>query len=93
MTDTKATAFEPTHILVIDSGWVLAGVLEEPEGADYVRASSCVVIRNWGTTNGLGQLAIHGPTEETVLDRCTAPIIPKGRIIFMLPVESGPWKA
>jgi hypothetical protein len=28
------------------------------------------VIRNWGTTNGLGEIAEGGPTSSTKLDKC-----------------------
>ncbi len=35
---------------------------------DYVVIENCSNIRRWGTERGLGQLALEGPTAETVLD-------------------------
>jgi hypothetical protein len=37
--------------------------------------SDCVLhnasnIRRWGTTKGLGEIALGGPTKDTVLDKC-----------------------
>lgn len=74
--------FKPTHIVVVESGWVFAMVLEE--SATHISSSDCAVIRSWGTTNGLGQLALKGPTKETTLDMCNATHIPKGKVLFVM---------
>lgn len=49
-------------ICVLPRGWVLVGNLEG------TCLKSAKVIRRWGTTKGLGELAASGPTRETVLD-------------------------
>ena len=37
---------------------------------DEVVLYDAKVIRFWGTTAGLGELALNGPTPKTVLDKC-----------------------
>jgi len=56
-------------ILVCDKGYVLAGVVR-PHPSDPLRIiiDRCQVVRRWGTTKGVGQLRLTGPTSETVLD-------------------------
>ena len=41
----------------------------EREGNDC-KLHNASVIRKWGTTKGLGQIAKDGPTSDTVLDSC-----------------------
>ena len=54
-------------ILVLQRGWVAVGDLVE-DGEAKVRLENASVIRRWGTTKGLGQLALEGPQPNTVLD-------------------------
>jgi hypothetical protein len=81
--------FKPTHIVVVESGWVFAAVLEE--SATHISSSDCAVIRSWGTTNGLGQLALKGPTKETVLDMCNITHIPKTKVLFTMECTPLEW--
>ena len=55
-----------TRIVVATQGFVFIGTYEERPG--YARLTNALCIRKWGTTAGLGQIAVHGPTSETVLD-------------------------
>ena len=54
------------RIVVLHRGWVVVG--------DYLRIGTAVtisnasVVRYWGTTNGLGELAEKGPMDKTKLD-------------------------
>jgi len=59
------------QIVILQRGWIVVGDVTR-EGNDVVVSNSSV-IRRWGTKNGIGQLALAGPTSETVLD-------PLGRI-------------
>lgn len=43
-------------------------------------------IRQWGTTKGLGQLAVEGPQKDTVLDRCGSIFAPKLALIHIMSV-------
>lgn len=49
-------------------GWVFVGDFAT-EGEQIV-LSNAKCVRKWGTTKGLGQLALAGPTKDTVLDEC-----------------------
>lgn len=54
-------------IVVAEGGWVFIGeVVDESDGK--VRMTKASVVRSWGTTAGLGEIALNGPTSKTVLD-------------------------
>lgn len=58
------------RIIVCDRGFVLIGRVEQdPDEYLFLRLTDCGVIRQWGTTKGLGQLAIEGLQTGTVIDR------------------------
>lgn len=56
------------QIIVCDRGFVLAGIVRPGPSPLVIVIDRCQCIRRWGTTAGLGQLALTGPTENTVLD-------------------------
>lgn len=56
------------RICMLARGNVLIGRLEKD--GDERRLHNASVIRRWGTTAGLGQLAQNGPTSDTILDPC-----------------------
>lgn len=56
----------PVQIVVLQRGWVAVGRWHQ-DGEDVVLGDARI-IRTWGTTKGLGQLAEEGPTKATVLD-------------------------
>jgi len=55
-------------IVILQRGWAMVGRFER-KGSDC-SLSNASVIRIWGTTNGLGEIAKDGPTESTKLDKC-----------------------
>lgn len=59
--------FNGKHIVVIDQGFVLMGEIEH-EDATCLRLANADCIRVWGTSQGLGQIALKGPTKDTTLD-------------------------
>lgn len=69
-------------ILVLQSGFVFVGVIKEWNASVVLTEAAC--IRKWGTTDGLGQLALRGPTKETVLDACGTLTVPKTSVIFAM---------
>jgi hypothetical protein len=55
-------------IVIGDRGWVWIGDvwIDDHE----VVITNCSNIRKWGTEKGLGQIALSGVTDDTVLDPC-----------------------
>jgi hypothetical protein len=56
------------EIVILQRGWIMVGNVKK-EGNDVVITNTCL-IRRWGTTQGIGQLALTGPTADTILDPC-----------------------
>lgn len=54
-------------IVVLQRGWVVVG--EYTHNATEATLENAAVIRTWGTTKGLGELALDGPTSSTKLDK------------------------
>ena len=71
-------------IVVIQSGWVLAGEYSTKGGIVTLNKSS--VIQRWGTTMGLGELAASGPTKDSVIQTCGIAEVPQQAILFTLAV-------
>ncbi len=68
---SSASQFQPNgtfKIVVLQRGWVMVGVLERT-GSDC-KLHNAAVIRTWGTSKGLGELASNGPQSGTKLDKC-----------------------
>ena len=53
-------------IVILNRGWVAVGKFTR--SGDMCRLTDASVIRQWGTSKGLGQLALEGPQENTKLD-------------------------
>lgn len=56
------------YIVIGNRGHVLVGDLIIKGTTGHLKNAS--VIRRWGTNKGLGQLALEGKTNETILDEC-----------------------
>ncbi len=63
------------RIVILQRRWALVGVYSR-DGL-YGRLDHAAVIRRWGTTRGIGQIAGDGPTGGTVLDP-----LPRGAEFF-----------
>ncbi len=79
-------------IFVVKLGWVLVGV----EGDRRPNGTICIddahVVRKWGTTKGLGELALKGPRPETVLDACGSVEIQEGALLMRIKCSEENWK-
>lgn len=53
-------------IVILQRGWIMVGRIKTT--GDMIKLTSACVVRRWGTSHGLGQLALEGPTATTVLD-------------------------
>jgi hypothetical protein len=56
------------QIVVLQRGWIVVG--DVTQSGNTIIINNASVIRRWGTTNGLGQLALGGATKDTILDPC-----------------------
>ncbi|MFP4294915.1 MAG: hypothetical protein ACLFQH_03710, partial [Halothiobacillaceae bacterium] len=48
-------------------------------------------IRDWGTTQGLGEIALSGPTRKTILDPAGVVVAPVGSMLFYLECNESAW--
>lgn len=76
-------------IVVADRGFVYVGHVE-------VEGAWCVItqarnIRVWGTTKGLGELSMRGPTSKTVLDPINTVRIPMRAVISVIDTTEDAW--
>lgn len=83
-TDTR-----PTQIVVADRGFVYVGLVELTP--DWVVVTDAQNIRYWGTTRGLGQLAMEGPTSTTKLDDVGTVRVPLRAVISLIDTEARLW--
>lgn len=60
------------RIVILQRGWAMVGRFER-NGSDC-KLYDASVIRRWGTTMGLGEIAKDGPTSETILDKCNGEV-------------------
>lgn len=77
-------------ILVLQRGWIAVGDLTD-ENEQRVKLTGASIIRRWGTTKGLGQLALEGPQSGTVLDACGSVEVHPLAIVLRLPCEAAKW--
>lgn len=76
-------------IVVADRGWVWVG--EVSEDADHVTIRNAQNVRRWGTTQGLGELALKGPQPNTKLDPAGTVKVPARAVIAQLACEASAW--
>lgn len=68
-TDATNTEYKgDKKIVILQRGWVMIGRLERD--GNECKLHNASVIRTWGTTNGLGELAESGKLTGTKLDKC-----------------------
>lgn len=77
-------------IVVLQRGWVVVGKMER-EGSQC-KLHKASVIRNWGTTKGLGELALSGPNSGTKLDPCNGAVeFDYLTVILTISVDESKW--
>ncbi len=81
----------PLKIVIAERGWAFVGRVSRE--ADQVVITDASVIRNWGTTKGIGQLAQHGPQAETVLDACPTVEIHVLAVVAQIACDEAAWSA
>ena len=76
-------------IVIVDRGFVYVG--ETDVSGDWCVITNARNIRKYGTTKGLGQLAIEGPQSSTVLDAVGTIRIPMRAVISVIDTEVEKW--
>jgi hypothetical protein len=81
---------QPTlQIAVLDRGFVYIGQCSLSDTELVITDASC--IRRWGTSAGLGQLALTGPTASTKLDKAGTVRAPLSSLVHRLDVNKAAW--
>lgn len=88
-TTSKTVKNGGTRIVILQRGWVVVGQYSQ-EG-DECTISNGYVIRSWGTSNGLGEIALNGPTSSTKLDKITETKFHELAAIASLKCEESKW--
>lgn len=73
------------RIVVIQSGWVLAG--EFTQHPDHIELTFASVVQRWGTTKGIGQLALDGPTVSSVIHPIGKATVPLRSVLYSMPMS------
>lgn len=76
-------------IAILDRGWVFVGRARDSSGSVIIRNAACV--RYWGTTKGIGQLALEGPQRDTKLDEAGTVTVPIESIIALIDADVEKW--
>lgn len=78
------------RIVVLDRGWVIVGWVSI--SGDDVTIERASVVRVWGTTKGIGEIANGGPTKDTVLDHAGVCRAHKGSVVMYIDCNDAAWK-
>lgn len=73
-------------IVIVDAGWVFCGetTYREHFTGTQLRLDNCYNIRVWGTSQGLGELALKGALSETVLDFYGVVTLPVNKVVGVI---------
>lgn len=77
------------RIVVLHRGHVVVGRYSRDGSEVVIRDAS--VIRRWGTTRGLGELAANGPRPNTVLDLCGVVRAHELAVVLTIDCEASKW--
>jgi hypothetical protein len=79
-----------TEIVIAQRGWVFVGSVTEDH--NKVTITNAKNIRRWGTTKGLGEIALNGPTGNTVLDPVGTVNLHPLTIVARIDCDPDKWK-
>lgn len=77
------------QIAVLDRGFVYVGQCAQGESGLTITGASCV--RRWGTSAGLGELAMKGPQPNTKLDLAGTVHAPMSSVIHLIDCDPAAW--
>jgi hypothetical protein len=93
MIETKTTmAREGDKVIaVLQRGWVVVGRYHQQ--GDIASLSESAVIRRWGTTKGLGEIASGGPiVGKTFLDPCPPVSFHLREVVMLMECDQNAWR-
>ncbi len=78
------------RIVVVTGGWVFVGdvVVEN----NLVRINNAYNVRVWGTSHGLGEIALRGPTPNTILDDYGVVTVPVSAVLAYIDCTADYWE-
>jgi hypothetical protein len=78
------------HICILQRGWVFVGDFSKIGNDCFLDNAS--VIRSWGTTKGLGEIAENGPIKDkTILDSCPQVRFHYGTLVASIKCNDKKW--
>ena len=80
---------EGLNIVILDRNFVYVGIVTI--AGDWLYITDAKNVRRWGTTQGLGELAIKGPQPKTALDMGGTIKAPIRAVIGLLRCEVDAW--
>ena len=78
------------RIAALQRGHVIIGKYSQEGETGHLENAS--VVRRWGTSKGLGELAQKGPLDNTVLDECPRVSFHVREVIFLMEVNKDAWR-
>ena len=79
------------RIFILQRGWVFVG--DGYQSGENIEIKNAAVIRVWGTTKGLGELAEKGPIKDkTIIDPCPNVHVHELAVVAMLDCVEEHWK-
>lgn len=82
-------------IVILQRGWVVVGELYYRDCGRFIEGilERAKVIRTWGTTKGLGEIASNGPiSNKTILDECGTVRFSLGCEVAMIDCVEEKWQ-
>lgn len=77
------------RICVLQRGWIVVGRYSQSGSECTLKDAN--VIRTWGTSKGLGEIASGGPTTSTKLDPCPDVYFHELVGVFQMKCEESKW--
>jgi hypothetical protein len=84
---------DSTRIVVLTQGFVFVGDWHHAEGGRPAFIDNAYNVRSYGTTAGIGELALTGPTKDTALDPCGVVVPDPGALVYTIVCNPAVWGA
>jgi hypothetical protein len=78
-------------IVVLERGFVYVGEVTHRHDAHEIIITNARNVRRWGTSAGLGELALKGPQPNTKLDDAGTVRAPLSAVIHTIDCEANAW--